>query len=160
MNSEWSTNHLEMGVCRINQPEMKLSPGQRWCKYIVENKSLCHRRGSHSLFVLPTSWTESLWSNCRVINMMLLWWAAVTLTSISKCCIWFCASCFLCTANTQTQTAVLSKHTEQTGRAVVRTREWDLFMLQEHREQGRGQGLFSPSVEMNASQWRWMGQET
>ena len=44
--------------------------------------------------------------------------------------------------NTQTQTTVLSKHTEQTGRAVVRTREWVLFTLLKAQRAGQRAGPF------------------
>lgn len=96
------TLSLKFGVSTSQRSNFP--PGQRrfngeeapWWKNTVENKSLWHWRGSHSLFVLPTTWTESLCSNCRVINIRLLWWAAVTLTLISNCCIWFCALYYLC----------------------------------------------------------------
>lgn len=147
---ELSVKHtLEMEVWCINEQDIKLSPREKqlcdreealWWKYIVENKSLCLWEGSHSLFVHLATWTESLWSNRRVINIMLLRWAAATLTSISKWCSWFGAFSYLCTANTQNQTTGLSKQAEQTGRAVVGTQEWSLFM-RKSRAKGRGFSL-------------------
>lgn len=74
---------------------------------------------------------------------MLLWWAAVTLASISTCCIWFCSLSYLPRTHANLN---LNKHTEQTGRAVVRTWERDVFMLQKHGEQGKGHSPLSPSV--------------
>lgn len=124
MNSERSANHSEVDVWCIKQPEIKLFPVQRkrtreealeW-KYIAENKSLCHRGGSHGLFVLPTTWTQSLQSNRNAINIVLLWWAAVALTSIPNCCIWFGALsylCYLCKARTPNP----NHRPEQTHRA-------------------------------------------
>lgn len=74
MRSDWSTNHSEMRVYTI--PQGSRGKEALWRKWTVENKSLRHWRGSLRLFLLPTTWAKLLCSNCVVINIMLLWWAA------------------------------------------------------------------------------------
>lgn len=119
-----------------------------WWKYIVENKYMCHWRGSHTICS-----SHNLDSIILVSSQVKKYYVPVT-----NCCISFGVLSNLCKAHSQT--IDLSKQTEQTDRGVFRTWEWGLSMLQKQREWGKGQGLFSPRVEMNASEWRWMGQET
>lgn len=60
----------------------------------------------------------------RVTQITLLWWAAVSAALISARCIWFCPLSYLNDSH-----ASLSKHSEQTGRAVLKTWHRDMFIL-------------------------------
>lgn len=60
----------------------------------------------------------------RVTRITLLWWAAVSAALISARCLRFCPLSYLNDSH-----ASLSKHSEQTGRAVLKTWHWDMFIL-------------------------------
>lgn len=74
---------------------------------------------------------------------MLLWWAAVALTSISNCCIWFGALSYLCYLCTHSKpTAGLSKHTEQTRQGCCQDPRVELVYASKAQRAGQRAGPF------------------
>lgn len=82
-------------------------------------------------------------NHLSAINIMLLWWAAVALTSISNCCIWFGALSYLCYLCTHSKpTAGLSKHTEQTRQGCCQDPRVELVYASKAQRAGQRAGPF------------------
>lgn len=92
-------------------------------------------------------------SKYRLLNILFLFWAAVTQASISTCFIWLCSLSYLHSSHAK---PILSKHTEQTGRAVVRTGSGTCLYFKSSGSGAKG-AAFSlqvrGSMRLNGDEW-------